>query len=199
MAVGARQRPFGSASDVGSCVADVRAVIDKGKRFMPAAICSGSSSSQAGGNERIATAASGPMPVPMHSLVGGVATSLIGGGAAGAFFNCAKCKTRFPMSECSARNSICKKDNASYKALADRMVKSKALKVWYDSMTPEQEVEWYRKQQARGPGKRTWEDTKFEEVAVKAAYQDEQEIDMMIPWKRFRRDGLAEGKALKTI
>jgi hypothetical protein len=45
MPVGARQRPFGSASEVGSCVADLRAVVDKGKRYAAAAIGSGSSSS----------------------------------------------------------------------------------------------------------------------------------------------------------
>jgi len=118
----------------------------------------------------------------MHSLTVGLATILMGGGLAGAFFKCRQWKTTFP-SECSARNSnsICKNDNASYKALADSMAKSKALKVLYDGMTPEQEVEVHRKQEALCPGKRSLEDTKFEEVAVGAADKDEQEVDMMIP------------------
>jgi hypothetical protein len=68
-------------------------------------------------------------------------------------FKCTKCKKTYPSSQMAmTRSGVCQADAKSYKSLAERWGKQRKLKMWWSSLTPEQQTDWYLRQQALPQG-----------------------------------------------
>jgi hypothetical protein len=111
------------------------------------------------------------------------------------FFNCLKCKKQKSLVEISVRPNVCNADNNAYAALTKRWAKNRQLKVWWEGLSDPQQVDWYVKQSAHPSGvKRCFDELTYVETATTAIEHVNGEVDRLLPWKIFRRNGLMSGQ-----
>ena len=76
------------------------------------------------------------------------------GDSKGCSFNCRKCKVDKPIGEMDKNKpGQCARDTLSYKSISDRWAKNRQLRVWFQNMSPQEQIDWYRKQQGVAAGK----------------------------------------------
>ena len=116
------------------------------------------------------------------------------------YFRCSKCRKCLSISMmCSSRSNVCKMDSASYKSLVTQWQKNRQLKTWFQGKTPEEQVQWYLKQQARHGEKRKLDTLEYSEQNVEDIKEQEKELDDFKTWSRFKRDGLLEQKSVPQL
>lgn len=116
-------------------------------------------------------------------------------------FSCKKCKYLLPLcAQSLTKRDECAKDVASYKSLSDRWRVVRQLRVWWHSLSPEQQTEWFRKQQSASPGsKRKFDECVYEEAGTASTGDEEREQDHFQPWWLFRDQAKAAGTTLQVI
>ena len=111
-------------------------------------------------------------------------------------FWCKRCDRAVALAEMSIQKEVCRKDAASYKAMAARWQTSRKLKVMWETHTPSQRIEWYRKQQnAESGSKRKFDEVTYAEQSVKTEALDEEELDHFIPWSIFKESDKKKSEA----
>ena len=81
-----------------------------------------------------------------------------------------------------------------------RWATARALKAMWDAMSEEQQVEWYRKQQAIPVGsKRKYDFVEYNDASTKESLNQRLAIDGFMPWKKFKLEGLIESKTLREL
>ena len=122
------------------------------------------------------------------------------GSGIGLMFDCQKCGRCLPLSQQSARKGICVADSNSYKSLSERWVKQRLLRTWWQGQTPEQQKVWYLKQHSIPSGsKRKFEDLSYSETTDELVADLNDEVDNVLPWAIFRRNGIIEGKSVPDL
>jgi hypothetical protein len=116
-------------------------------------------------------------------------------------FKCAKCKKTYPSSQMAmTRSGVCQADAKAYKSLTDRWGKQRKLKMWWSSLTPEQQTDWYLRQQALPQGaKRRFDNIEYSESSIQQANDLEDELDRFRTWPVFLREGMQTGKNLRQL
>ena len=116
-------------------------------------------------------------------------------------FNCLDCKQLLPTSMMSfTKKDRCTKDVASYKSLCDKWGRVRQLRAWWAALAAEQKVEWFRKHQRAEPGtKRRFDDCEYKEKSETAVADIDDEVDMAIPWWRYRDEQVPLGKSLVEV
>ena len=93
-------------------------------------------------------------------------------------FMCRACQQVLPLVYMSqSQPNRCTKDVASYKALADRWIKNRQLKLLWNSWNDEQRAQWYRKQHSLNAyKKRSFDDFVYEEELVQGTANVERDL-----------------------
>eukprot|EP00928_Gymnodinium_smaydae_P098559 TRINITY_DN9190_c0_g1_i1.p1 TRINITY_DN9190_c0_g1~~TRINITY_DN9190_c0_g1_i1.p1 ORF type:complete len:706 (+),score=107.13 TRINITY_DN9190_c0_g1_i1:195-2120(+) len=141
---------------------------------------------------------------PTVTTLGGAkasVTSIVAvGSAKPGFFFCGKCKLEKPCTELSSRPNTCTLDNASYKAIAQKWKSQRSLKVWWDKMSDEDKVAWFRKKQEAPPGtKRTFDEVTYAEQSVDAMRDTEREAEHFETYDVFFERQLLRGNTPQWI
>ena len=112
-------------------------------------------------------------------------------------FRCAKCLKVLPMTDMSPhRRNVCVKDTRSYKSLTERWAKNRALKIWWDGLSPEERINWFCKNQECQVGeKRKYGDISHADASIQQEHMGEEELDHFIPWDLFEEKGLRRGRS----
>jgi hypothetical protein len=113
-------------------------------------------------------------------------------------FCCSKCKKDIPMSQMSStRHGVCKVDDLSYKQLALRWSKDRALKTWWDKKDEVGRTEWYHRQQqfVQAGEKRKFETISYEDESKKISASNERDQDLYQPFDEWSLHGLLKGKS----
>ena len=117
------------------------------------------------------------------------------------FFRCVRCCRHQPVSMAD-KNKVdtCKLDLASYSGLARRWGTNRALKVWWESMTPEARVTWYCKQQDNPTGtKRRYDALTYTDTGSDVSFKHNQAEVMGIPYRVFFREQSQMGQNPQQI
>jgi hypothetical protein len=116
------------------------------------------------------------------------------------FFNCSKCRKMLGLGDQSTRPGICAKDYNSYKGLAQRWTRQRALKTWWDKLSDDEKTAWYQKQHVLPSGsKRKYDNINYADVAEESVGHQERDADAFLTWTWFKRYGLMEGKSVPEL
>ena len=98
------------------------------------------------------------------------------------------------MSDSVARGSVlwCSKDSASYNGLQTRWAKNPKLRKWWQSLSPDEQAQWFLKSQNM-QGKRRFDEVIYTEVSTRAEEFIEDDVTKFKTFKQFLLEGLQLG------
>ncbi len=98
------------------------------------------------------------------------------------------------MMEMRGNQAICDTDANNYSSLANRWKNNKALKAWWQGLSPGDKQTWYRKEQSHMAGtKRTFNQTVHEEFAGRKHQSSHLSLNNYVPLLVFIRNKFMEG------
>ena len=111
-------------------------------------------------------------------------------------FQCVKCKMQKPISDLAkGKRNECQRDTASYKSLAERWAKNRGLRVWWNSLTATQIVEWYRKQQSLPAGtKRRFDNVTYSEATSQSVGSEDRDRVWYQPYSIYEEENMKKGR-----
>jgi len=102
-------------------------------------------------------------------------------------FNCRKRKLDKPIGEMDKNKpGQCARDTLSYKSISDRWAKNRQLRVWFQNMSPQEQIDWYRKQQGVAAGKkRRFDEVTYADSTETSTGNEKKKRYHMMPWWLF--------------
>ena len=109
---------------------------------------------------------------------------------------CHNCEEQEPHAECTTWNRTrmrCKKCKTNYNRQCERNAVNAALKAWWNALSHEEKVNWYKKQKLNNPQR--WQRKNFDQEFLKAndfdeKRQDTGDLDNYVPMSEFVKEAI---------